>query len=80
MSEVSDFRINTSGYFFHEDLDEPVLTDGAQVLHNISVFESLVQGNLLVQWLGVSGRDNSTTLPMTVHHFRTCSNKPVGKQ
>lgn len=43
----------TSGHLFHEDLDEPVLADGAQVLHNVLVLQVLVQSYLLVQGLGV---------------------------
>lgn len=50
------FRIHTSRYFLHEDLDEPILADRAQVLHDISVFQPLVQSYLLMEGLRVPGR------------------------
>lgn len=43
----------TSRYLLHKDLDEAILTDGAQVLHNVLVFQMLVEGDLLVEGLGV---------------------------
>ncbi len=53
MFEIKDY---TSGYFLHEDLDETILTDRAQILDNISVFQPLVQSYLLMEGLGVPGR------------------------
>lgn len=47
---------HTSRYFLHEDLDETVLADGAQVLHNVPVFQPLVQSDLLVEGLRVPWR------------------------
>lgn len=41
----------TSWHLLHEDLDEAVLADGAQVLDNVLMPQALVQGNLLVQRL-----------------------------
>lgn len=45
----------TSRHLLHENLDEAVLADGAQVLDDVLVLEVLVQGDLLVERLRVSG-------------------------
>ncbi|TNN89088.1 hypothetical protein EYF80_000376 [Liparis tanakae] len=47
----SDMHSGTLGYFLHKDLDEGILTDGAQVLDDISVLQPLVQRYLLVKGL-----------------------------
>lgn len=41
----------TSGHLLHEDFDEAVLADGAQVAHDVPVPQPLVQSDLLVQGL-----------------------------
>jgi hypothetical protein len=47
----------------HEDFDEAVLTEGAQILDNVFVFQMLVQGDFFMQGLRVSGRHaNVSTL------------------
>lgn len=51
-------RSLTSGHLLHENLDEAVLADGAQVLDDVLVLEVFVQSDLLVKRLRVSG--NST--------------------
>lgn len=43
----------TSRHLLHEDLDEAVLADGAQVLHDVLVLQVLVQSDLLVERLRV---------------------------
>lgn len=56
----------TSRHLLHEDLDEAILTDGAQVLHNVPVLQPLVQSDFLMEGLRVPGvgkqlqRRNST--------------------
>ena len=50
----------TPGHLLHEDLDEAILADGAQVLHDVLVLQVLVQGDLLVQRLGVPERADTT--------------------
>lgn len=51
-------RSLTSRHLLHENLDEAVLADGAQVLDDVLVLEVFVQSDLLVKGLRVSG--NST--------------------
>lgn len=46
----------TSWHLLHEDLDEAVLADGAQVPHDVPVPQALVQCDLLVQGLRVPVR------------------------
>lgn len=43
----------TSGHLLHEDLDEAVLADGAEVLDDVLVLQVLVKSDLLVQRLRV---------------------------
>lgn len=43
----------TSRDLFHEDLEDTVLTDWAQVSHNVPVTESTMQCNFFVQWLHI---------------------------
>ena len=43
----------TSRHLLHEDLDEAVLADGAQVLHDVPVLQTPVERDLLVERLGV---------------------------
>ena len=45
----------TSRDLLHEDLDVAVLRDGAQVLDDVAVLQILVEGNLLVEGLGIPG-------------------------
>lgn len=49
--------VHTSRHFLHEDLDETILADGAQVLHDVPVFQPLVQSDLLVEGLRIPWRD-----------------------
>lgn len=46
----------TSRDLLHEDFNEAVLAEGAQILDNVFVLQMLVQGNFFMQGLGVSGR------------------------
>lgn len=46
-------RVRTSGHFLHEDLDEAILADRAQVLHDVPVFQPLVQSDLLMEGLRI---------------------------
>lgn len=57
LKRLLNFRIPTSRNLLHEDLDETILTDGSQVLHNIPVFQPLVQSYLLVEGLGIPERE-----------------------
>lgn len=59
----------TSRYFLHEDLDEAVLTDGAEVLNNVPVFEPLVQSDFLVKGLRVPGKDKTCVLQGQRHNI-----------
>lgn len=43
----------TSRHLLHEDLDEAVLADGAEVLDDVLVLQVLVEGDLLVEGLRV---------------------------
>lgn len=45
----------TSWYLLHEYLDKAIFTDGAQILHYVPVLQPLVQGNLLMKWLRITG-------------------------
>lgn len=49
-------RSLTSRHLLHEDLDEAVLADGAQVLNDVLVLQVFVQRDLLVKRLGVAVR------------------------
>lgn len=51
--------LHTSRYFLHEDLDESVLTDRAQVLHNVPVFQPLMQSYFLMKGLRVPGTNRT---------------------
>lgn len=45
---------HTSRHLFHEDLDVPILRNGAQVLNNVPVLQVLVKGDLFMKGLRVS--------------------------
>lgn len=51
--QIPSPALPTSRHLLHEDLDEAVLADGAQVPHDVPVPQVLVQGDLLVQGLRV---------------------------
>lgn len=44
----------TSRHLLHEDLDEAVLADGAEVLNDVLVLEVFVQGDFFMQRLRIS--------------------------
>lgn len=44
----------TSRHLLHEDLDEAVLADGAEVLNDVLVLEVFVQSDLFMQGLRIS--------------------------
>lgn len=44
---------HTSGHLFHEDLDVPILRNGAQVLNNVPVLQVLVKRDLFMKGLRV---------------------------
>lgn len=44
---------HTSRHLLHEDLDESILADGAQVLNNVPVLQPLVQSDFLMKGLRV---------------------------
>lgn len=50
-TQMDIFSPLTSRHFLHEDLEEPVLTDRAQVLDDVPVPQALVESDLLVQRL-----------------------------
>lgn len=46
----------TAWHLLHENLDEAILAERAQVLHNVAMLQSLVQGDLFVERLRVTGK------------------------
>lgn len=53
----------TSRHLLHENLDESILTDGAQILDNVFVLQVLVEGDFLMEGLRVSAGTNKTSKP-----------------
>lgn len=56
----------TSRHLLHEDLDEAVLADGAEVLNDVLVLEVFVQGDFFMQRLRISA-DTQTS-----HQINCC--------
>lgn len=52
--------VRTSWHFLHEDLDETILADRTEVLHDVPVFQPLVQSDLLVEGLRIPWRQTGT--------------------
>lgn len=50
----------TSWHFLHKDLDETILADGTEVLHDVPVLQPLVQGDLLVEGLRIPWRQTGS--------------------
>ena len=55
----------TSRHLLHEDLDEAVLADGTQVLHNVLVLQVFVESDFLVERLRVSAQQHKKSFDST---------------
>lgn len=62
----------TSWHLLHEDLDEAVLADGAEVLHDVLVLEVFMQSNFFMQRLRISTNTQPLYVPSDKLWLRDC--------
>lgn len=59
----ADYQGLTSWHLLHEDLDEAVLAEGAEVLHDVLVLEVFMQGYFFMQRLRISTNTQPLHVP-----------------